>query len=75
MVQCPGMYTEWAACSIAGDFFRSVLSAPQVLPDILPAFVPYALVVAGFAGFVAWNGGIVLGEKHSSVGPFRKLTW
>lgn len=26
--------------------------------------VPYALVVAAFAAFVFWNGGIVLGECH-----------
>lgn len=37
--------------------------------DILPSFLPYTLVVAAFAAFVLYNGGIVLGmlvsnEKH-----------
>lgn len=42
---------------------KTVVSAPHVIADLLPAFVPYSLVLAGFAGFVVWNGGIVLGKK------------
>lgn len=37
------------------------MTAPRILPDILPAFVPYTLVLAAFGAFVVWNGGIVLG--------------
>ena len=33
----------------------------MILPDILPPFIPYALTLALFGGFVIWNGGIVLG--------------
>lgn len=40
----------------------SLLSAPKVLLDILPNFVPYAFVLLGFGTFVFWNGGIVLGR-------------
>ena len=40
---------------------RSVLSAPRVVADIMPSFVPYTLVVAAFGAFVLLNGGIVLG--------------
>jgi alpha-1,2-glucosyltransferase len=40
-----------------------MLSAPAVLADILPSFVPYTLVLAAFGGFVVWNGGIVLGKS------------
>ena len=51
--------------AVAGDLVRSVLSAPRVLLDILPSFIPYSLVLAAFAGFIVWNGGIVLGEAFS----------
>ena len=44
---------------------RSLLSVLKVLPDILPAFVPYTLVLAAFMAFVVWNGGIVLGKIYS----------
>lgn len=46
----------------SGDIVAALLSVPRLLPDILPAFVPYALVLAVFAAFVLWNGGIVLGR-------------
>lgn len=38
------------------------MSFPQILPDILLSFIPYALALAAFGSFVVWNGGIVLGE-------------
>jgi hypothetical protein len=41
---------------------KILMSVPKVLPDILHAFVPYALVLVGFGVFVVWNGGIVLGK-------------
>jgi len=53
------------------DIMRSVATAPNVILDILPSFVPYALVVAGFLGFVIWNGGIVLGDKSNHVPAFH----
>jgi ABC-type dipeptide/oligopeptide/nickel transport system permease component len=43
------------------DIFKAIASAPGVIWDILPSFLPYALVCGLFAGFVVWNGGIVLG--------------
>ena len=46
---------------VSGDLVRSVASAPQVLVDILPSIIPYTFVVTAFAGFVLYNGGIVLG--------------
>ncbi|PCH33326.1 glycosyltransferase family 59 protein [Wolfiporia cocos MD-104 SS10] len=49
------------------DLVKAVLSVPWILPGILPAFVPYALVLAGFGAFVVWNGGIVLGDKSNHV--------
>ncbi|KIJ68711.1 glycosyltransferase family 59 protein [Hydnomerulius pinastri MD-312] len=50
-----------------GDFLRSIISAPNALPELLPTFVPYMLVSALFGGFVFWNGGIVLGDKANHV--------
>lgn len=47
------------------DLVKTVASAPHVIADILPAFIPYSVVVAGFAAFVVWNGGIVLGKEGS----------
>jgi alpha-1,2-glucosyltransferase len=46
---------------ILDDLVKAVQTLPSVLADILPAFVPYALVFAAFGAFVVWNGGIVLG--------------
>jgi hypothetical protein len=37
-----------------------------VLPDLLPAFAPYALVLVAFGAFIVWNGGIVLGATPPS---------
>ncbi|KAI0768618.1 glucosyltransferase [Trametes elegans] len=53
------------------DLIWAVASAPRVLPDLLRNFVPYALVLAAFAGFVIWNGGIVLGDKANHVPAFH----
>jgi hypothetical protein len=51
-----------SAQSLAVDDIPRILkSVPRVLPDMLLNFVPYALVLIGFAGFLYWNGGIVLG--------------
>lgn len=41
-----------------------MISAPRVLPAILPAFIPYTLVLAVFGTFVVWNEGIVLGRLN-----------
>lgn len=41
---------------------KAAFSVPKVLLDILPNFVPYALVLLSFGAFVVWNGGIVLGK-------------
>ncbi|KAH9836500.1 glucosyltransferase [Rhodofomes roseus] len=49
------------------DLIQCIITFPGVLVDILGAFVPYALVLAGFGAFVVWNGGIVLGDKSNHV--------
>ncbi|EPQ61060.1 glucosyltransferase [Gloeophyllum trabeum ATCC 11539] len=54
-----------------GDLLRSILSAPRVLPDVLPKFIPYGIVVALFGAFVVCNGGIVLGDKSNHIPSFH----
>ncbi|KAF8168233.1 glucosyltransferase [Crassisporium funariophilum] len=63
----PKLHDPPALVAKPGDLIRSVLSLPKVLPDILPAFVPYTLVLAAFGAFVVWNGGIVLGDKANHI--------
>lgn len=55
------------------DLVRSLISAPQVIPSLILPFIPYATVLGGFAVFVVWNGGIVLGMWPSSKRPERLL--
>ena len=54
------------AIPILVDLVRSMLSALAILPEILPPFIPYALTLALFGGFVIWNGGIVLGTYSAA---------
>ncbi|KAJ7139732.1 glucosyltransferase [Mycena epipterygia] len=54
-----------------GDVPRLISSVPKILGDILPAFVPYALVLGLFGVFVVWNGGIVLGDKSNHIPSFH----
>ena len=61
-MDCPG---DGVTAVFLGDLVGSILSFPRVLPSILGAFVPYALVLAGFGAFIKWNGGIVLGARQS----------
>ncbi|PPQ62790.1 hypothetical protein CVT24_000484 [Panaeolus cyanescens] len=48
------------------DLLKSALGIPKILPDILPASVPYTLVLVAFGVFVVWNGGIVLETTTTS---------
>ncbi|KDR84862.1 hypothetical protein GALMADRAFT_233298 [Galerina marginata CBS 339.88] len=50
-----------------GDLVQSIMTVPKILLDILPAFVPYTLVLAVFGAFVVWNEGIVLGDKANHI--------
>lgn len=53
------------------DLLKAIMSAPKVISSILPAFVPYTLVIAAFTAFVFWNGGIVLGDKSNHIPSFH----
>jgi alpha-1,2-glucosyltransferase len=57
--------------NLTGDFVHALASAPRIIQDILPSFMPYALVLLLFCAFMVWNGGIVLGMFSLNV--FVKL--
>ncbi|KAL0071717.1 glucosyltransferase [Marasmius tenuissimus] len=63
----PRLHDPPALAASPVDIFKAVLSAPHVIPGLLPSFVPYTLVLASFAAFVVWNGGIVLGDKSNHI--------
>jgi alpha-1,2-glucosyltransferase len=50
-------------CAAEGDTLYSFASIFRVIPSLIWEFIPYGLLSAAFAGFVVWNGGIVLGES------------
>ncbi|CAL1696250.1 unnamed protein product [Somion occarium] len=67
----PKLHDPPALAAGPEDIFKSIASAPHVVLDILQNFVPYSLVLAAFAVFVIWNGGIVLGDKSNHVPAFH----
>lgn len=46
-------------------FLWEFATTPAHLMAVVVATWPYLLVAAGFAGFVVWNGGIVVGDRSS----------
>ena len=50
-------------CASVGDTLYSFASIFRVIPSLIWEFIPYGLLSAAFAGFVVWNGGIVLGAS------------
>ncbi|KAI6796374.1 hypothetical protein KC363_g7241 [Hortaea werneckii] len=48
--------------SIAACSFKTI-SQPQRLLGLILGLLPYLTLLAGFAGFVLWNGSVVLGDK------------
>ena len=59
------------------DYFKTILSIgasglktatqPKQLRNLIVALAPYITLMALFAGFVIWNGGVVLGDKSNHV--------
>ncbi|EON62710.1 hypothetical protein W97_01934 [Coniosporium apollinis CBS 100218] len=53
------------------DYVKVVMSisiaAVKNISKVTTAIVPYLLLLVSFAGFVAWNGGVVLGDKSNHV--------
>lgn len=42
------------------------IAAVKNISKLTTAIVPYLLLLVSFAGFVAWNGGVVLGKIPGS---------
>lgn len=61
------LYDPMALDASLSDIPKIVCSIPGALPSILKAAWPYAIPAVGFAFFVVWNGGIVLGDKSNHV--------
>ncbi|KAF2809310.1 uncharacterized protein BDZ99DRAFT_498709 [Mytilinidion resinicola] len=53
------------------DYFIVIVSAGLAavgrLPSLMKVAVPYFTLLVAFGGFVAWNGGVVLGDKSNHV--------
>lgn len=55
------------------DYIKVVITigiaAVKNIRKLITAVFPYVLLLVLFAGFVAWNGGVVLGKIFSSPEP------
>ncbi|KAL9110616.1 MAG: hypothetical protein Q9227_004793 [Pyrenula ochraceoflavens] len=53
------------------DYLDIVVSLPVAVAgealDLLPTMWPYLTLLASFAAFVLWNGGVVLGDKDNHI--------
>ena len=66
-----------SAANIEADYFKTVLSIaagtlkaatqPKRLRSLAIALAPYITLILLFAGFVIWNGGVVLGDKSNHI--------
>ncbi|EPE06582.1 glycosyltransferase family 59 protein [Ophiostoma piceae UAMH 11346] len=54
---------DWALSLVASVGIAAVCNVPAVLRQVWP----HLTILASFAGFVAWNGGVVLGDKANHV--------
>ncbi|KII93695.1 glycosyltransferase family 59 protein [Plicaturopsis crispa FD-325 SS-3] len=67
----PKLHDPPAPSATPYDLILAVKSVPKVLLDVVPAFIPYAVVLTLFANFIVWNGGIVLGDKSNHIPSFH----
>ncbi|KDN50252.1 hypothetical protein RSAG8_01588, partial [Rhizoctonia solani AG-8 WAC10335] len=63
----PVLYDPMALDASLSDIPKIFFSVPAILPSLMKTVWPYVVPVAGFASFVFWNGGIVLGDKSNHV--------
>ncbi|EUC66877.1 alpha-1,2-glucosyltransferase, glycosyltransferase family protein [Rhizoctonia solani AG-3 Rhs1AP] len=61
----PVLYDPMALDASLSDIPIILFSVPAILPSLIQTIWPYVVPVAGFASFVFWNGGIVLGDKSN----------
>ncbi|KAG9097495.1 glucosyltransferase [Ceratobasidium sp. UAMH 11750] len=67
----PLLYDPMALDASLSDVPTILTSGIQTLPTIIGTAWPYAVPVIGFASFVFWNEGIVLGDKSNHVPVFH----
>ncbi|KAJ1311511.1 hypothetical protein OPQ81_009997 [Rhizoctonia solani] len=63
----PVLYDPMALDASLSDIPKILSSVPAALPSLIRTAWPYVIPVVGFASFVFWNGGIVLGDKSNHV--------
>ncbi|QRW19387.1 alpha-1,2-glucosyltransferase [Rhizoctonia solani] len=63
----PTLYDPMALDASLSDIPKILSSIPAILPWLVKTAWPYVVPVVGFASFVFWNGGIVLGDKSNHV--------
>ncbi|CAE6448196.1 unnamed protein product [Rhizoctonia solani] len=63
----PVLYDPMALDASLSDIPKILLSVPAILPWLMKTAWPYVVPVVGFAFFVVWNGGIVLGDKSNHI--------
>ncbi|CAE6407760.1 unnamed protein product [Rhizoctonia solani] len=61
----PVLYDPMALDASLSDIPKILFSIPAILPWLVKVVWPYVVPVVGFASFVFWNGGIVLGDKSN----------
>ncbi|KAF2150548.1 glycosyltransferase family 59 protein [Myriangium duriaei CBS 260.36] len=60
----------WCILSLVQRFLRIVqlsFSGRYAFLRLVRLLIPYAIILAFFAGFVLWNGGVVLGDKSNHI--------
>ncbi|PYH87337.1 alpha-1,2 glucosyltransferase alg10 [Aspergillus ellipticus CBS 707.79] len=62
------LYDPFVSEASIADYFKTSVSLVVVavnnLGTVIGSAIPYLLILAGFGGFVFWNGGVVLGHKE-----------
>ncbi|KAG8763472.1 glucosyltransferase [Ceratobasidium sp. 423] len=58
----PVLYDPMALDASLSDIPKILFSIPPIIPSLTKTAWPYAVTAVGFASFVVWNGGIVLGQ-------------
>ncbi|CAE6534662.1 unnamed protein product [Rhizoctonia solani] len=61
----PVLYDPMALDASLSDIPKILFSVPAILPWLMKTVWPYVVPVVGFASFIFWNGGIVLGDKSN----------
>ncbi|CCO26826.1 alpha-1,2-glucosyltransferase [Rhizoctonia solani AG-1 IB] len=65
----PILYDPMALDASLSDIPKVLFSIPGILPWLVKVVWPYVVPVVGFASFIFWNGGIVLGRGQVKSRP------